>query len=239
MKRLIGVLCLSVLLCCILASCQGGTAIKWYPMGKSGKSFYYGQTDSIGKPAGFIVYESAIGSTYYGVNNGGKDSELWDGPCIVINRNDDKVDSINIIMTDYGTTLHSTRYFADGDIIYGIFQENKMVRYYKRTGDKIRTAMCSDGWWGYEHSVSLDEVEEEWGLGYSNVQIVFQEKKEIFQHIGSYTLIAVSDAGKEETLFCLNAMKDGSVEYTLLGESWRYDISKNTYERIQTESTEE
>lgn len=63
------------------------TDIQWYPIGRYGNCFLYGETDRNGSPRGFVVYEDNQGNTHYGVNTG-TFANLWDGVCIIVNRED-------------------------------------------------------------------------------------------------------------------------------------------------------
>ena len=209
--------------------------IQWYKMGTSGESFYYGQTDEHDDPAGFIVYESNQGSTNYGINMGGYQNGLWDGVCIAINRERGRVDSINLITYETGNPRYSTRYFSDGTITYATYEGGMPKVRYDRAGDQYTTQNFYkfSMTWGGENEVSRSEIQPEWGMGYASFALDCEEQKlENGLHVGTYLLTGVTDEGKTEEILHLEATPDGSVEYTLRGESWRYDYAANTYTQL-------
>lgn len=214
---------------------QAAAPIEWHQMGTSGESFYYGQTDPDGDPEGFIVYESNQNATYYGLNFGGEKDELWDKTVIAVNREGDRVDSFNFITYDQGDILYTLRYFSDGQITYCEFENGRPTVRYDRNGDRItRQTMSFMNTWGLPFSVTGEEVQNAVGLGYASIEIrAAEEKKEDGLHAGRYLLIGVTDAGETVEILSLTALGNGSVEYTLNGETWLYDIEKNSYENIQ------
>jgi hypothetical protein len=210
-------------------------AIEWRQMGFSGESFYYGQTEADGDPEGFIVYESNQNCTYYGVNYGGRKDDLWDGTIIAVNRSGRFVDSINLITYENGMIRYSVRYFEDGSIVYCAFDNNIPDVRYDRDGDKTyrRNFMKFSNTWGPQFKVEADEVQPEWGLDYRDVEIHFTERRrEDGLHIGKYLLTGVNGEGELVDILYLTASEDGSVEYTLNGETWRYDKALNKYKSI-------
>lgn len=218
-----------------LKDAEAAQPIEWLQMGLSGESFYYGETETDGDPEGFIVYESNQNCTYYGVNFGGEKDDLWDGTVIAVNRDGDKVDSINLITYRNGEALYSTRYFEDGSIIYCVFENNIPDVRFDRDGEKLyrRYFVQRSSVWGIMNKVGFDEIQPEWGLGYRDVEIHYTEKcREDGLHIGRYLLTGVTDEGEVADILYLTAFEDGSVEYTLNGETWRYDKAHNAYGNI-------
>ncbi len=210
--------------------------IQWHQMGRSGESFYYGQTDETGAPAGFIIYESNQGSTNYGINMGGYQNGLWDGVCIAVNRERGRVDSINLITYETGNARHSTRYFLDGTITYAAFEGDAPKLRYDRVGDAFTTRnfYAFSGTWGGENPADPAEIQPEWGMGYASISLKSEEQQtEGGLHVGSYLLTGVTDAGETVEILRLEAAADGSVAYTLGGESWRYDHAAGTYEKAR------
>lgn len=209
--------------------------IQWYQMGTSGESFYYGQTDEHDDPAGFIVYESNQGSTNYGINMGGYQNGLWDGVCIAINRERGRVDSINLITYETGNPRYSTRYFSDGTITYATYEGGMPKMRYDRAGDQYTTQNFYkfSMTWGGENEVSRSDIQPEWGMGYASFALECEEQQlEGGLHVGTYLLTGITDEGETEEILHLEATPDGSVEYTLRGESWRYDYAASTYTQL-------
>ena len=207
--------------------------IQWHQMGQSGESFYYGQTDENGRPAGFIIYESNQGSTNYGVNMGGYQNGLWDGVCIAVNRERGRVESINLITYETGNARHSTRYFNDGTITYAAFEGTWPTMRYNRAGDAFTKQYfyTITRTWGGENEADPAEILPEWGLGYASFTLESDEQKlENGLHVGTYLLTGVTDEGGTVEILRLEAGADGSVEYMLDGKSWRYDHAAGTYE---------
>ncbi len=215
----------------------GETAeIQWHQMGTSGESFYYGQTDENGRPAGFIIYESNQGSTNYGVNMGGWQNGLWDGVCIAVNRENGRVDSINLITYETGNARHSTRYFRDGTITYVTFEGGMHKVRYDRAGDRftMQDFFKITMTWGGENEASPADIRPEWGMGYASFTLEADEQEaENGLHVGTYRLSGVTDEGESMEILRLEAGADGCVAYTLNGESWRYDHGAGTYERVK------
>lgn len=210
--------------------------IQWYQMGTSGKSFYYGQTDELDDPAGFIVYESKEDSTFYGVNDGGYYKDFWDGTVITINRIRGRVDSINLITAETGNVQYSVRYFNDGTITYATYENNQPKMRYDREGDRYTSCPynpLAGRWYMDATEVNKEEIQPEWGMGYASFALDCEEQKlENGLHVGTYLLTGVTDEGETEEILRLEATPDGSVEYTLRGESWRYDYAANTYTQL-------
>lgn len=210
--------------------------IQWYQMGTSGKSFYYGQYDETTGPAGFIVYESKEDSTFYGFNEGGYYDDLWDGTVITINRISGRVDSINLITAETGNVQYSVRYFNDGTITYATYENNKPKMRYDREGDRYTSYPynpLAGRWYKDATEVNKEEIQPEWGMGYASFALECEEQQtEGGLHVGTYLLTGVTDEGETEEILHLEATPDGSVEYTLRGESWRYDHAASTYTQL-------
>ncbi|MBE5801632.1 MAG: hypothetical protein E7319_05020 [Clostridiales bacterium] len=210
--------------------------IQWHQMGQSGESFYYGQYDETTGPAGFIVYESNQGSTNYGVNMGGYYDDLWDGTVIAINRERGRVDSINLITYETGNARYSTRYFLDGTITYATYEGITPKQRYDRVGDVFTTQnfYAFTGTWGGENEIGPADIRPEWGMGYASISLASEEQQtEDGLHVGSYLLTGVTDEGETVEILRLEAFADGNVEYSLNGESWRYDYAAGTYLRVE------
>ena len=220
-------LCLLLILMLTVGGACAEADLDWRLMGMSGKSWYYGQTKPNGEPCGFIVYENRNDITYFGMNNGGLQAEKWDGEIFAINRENGRVDSINVLHYDNGTPLFSSRFWADGSITYAAYENGQPKLRYDREGEQITRQTYSSLGWGQKRKAQLDEVGMESGLYYTQVELKCEERKEGKQHIGVYALTAVDETGEKVQLLEIIADETGSVQCTWMGESLFYDAVAN------------
>lgn len=97
-----------------------------------------------------------------------------------------------------------------------------------------RNFYAFSGTWGGENPADPAEIQPEWGMGYASISLKSEEQQtESGLHVGSYLLTGVTDAGETVEILRLEAAADGSVAYTLGGESWRYDHAAGTYEKAR------
>ncbi|MBQ8149225.1 MAG: hypothetical protein IJ041_01790 [Clostridia bacterium] len=235
MKRWTALLLMLMMLMSMPAGMAEETAeIEWYPGWRFGNCFFYGERDENDNPCGFIVYEDNQGNTHYGVNLGSIGT-LWDGVCIIIHRDGNEVDSITLHTYDMGFPYHAIHYYRNGNIVYDDYMDLEIQNRYHRQGETytVQEYYAPGDSWSEPEEIDPEEINPKWGMGYASITLESDEQKlENGLHVGTYLLTGVTDEGATVEILRLEAGADGSVEYTLDGESWRYDHGTGRHRRV-------